>query len=87
VLANSAVLIRDRFKILGDIATFTAQGRMTALILCALPLGIAVMMFMAAPSYFVPMLTTEEGRRAMMFAGGAQLLGILAIRRIVNIRV
>src|SRR5438093_9795484 len=29
ILENTSKLIRDRFRVLGDIATFTAQGRLT----------------------------------------------------------
>jgi tight adherence protein B len=59
----------------------------TAMILIALPLGVGVFTYSMAPEYFVPMLTTEAGRKALWFAAGMQLLGILAIRKIVNIRV
>ena len=58
--ANSATLIRDRFRVLGDISTFTAQGKMTAVILVSLPIMVGTVTYMAAPDYFTPMLTTEE---------------------------
>jgi tight adherence protein B len=87
VLTSSAALIRDRFRVLGDIATFTAQGKMTAAILVALPMGVGLFTFMAAPDYFIPMITTEAGRKALWVAGIMQLLGVLVIRRIIQIKV
>ena len=39
ILENTARLIRDRFRILGDIQTFTAQGRLTGAILLCLPIA------------------------------------------------
>ncbi len=87
ILENTSKLIRDRFRILGDIKTFTAQGRLTGMILLALPVSISVFMFVMTPDYFKPMLDNETGRTALYFAGFMQLMGALAIRKIVNIRV
>jgi tight adherence protein B len=87
VLANSATLIRDRFRVLGDIATFTAQGKMTACVLVSLPVLVGLFTYMAAPDYFTPMLVTEAGRKALMIAALMQLGGVFVIFRIVKIRV
>lgn len=87
ILENTAKLIRDRFRILGDIKTFTAQGRLTGLILSCLPTGIGVFTFAMTPQYFTPMLTSDAGRAALWIAGTMQFLGILVVRKIVNIKV
>jgi tight adherence protein B len=87
ILENTSKLIRDRFRILGDIATFTAQGRLTGGILLCLPVGIGVFMFIMTPDYFRPMITSESGRAALWFAGFMQFTGALIIRKIVNIKV
>lgn len=87
ILENTARLIRDRFRIFGDIKTFTAQGRLTGWILTALPACIGLFTFVMTPEYFRPMLDSESGRAALWFAGFLQLTGILVIRKIVNIKV
>ncbi len=87
VLSNSAALIRDRFRVLGDIQTFTAQGKLTATVLVLLPIGVALFTYMAAPHYFKPMIETSGGRVALWVAGLMQLTGCWVIYRIVNIRV
>lgn len=87
ILENTSTLIRDRFRILGDIATFTAQGRLTGGILLCLPIGIGVFMFVMTPEYFKPMIESESGRVALWFAGFMQLAGALIIRKVVNIKV
>ena len=87
VLANTSALIRDRFRVLGDIQTYTAQGKMTGLILVCLPLFVSVFTLMVTPDYFKPMLESHAGRLALWIAGSMQLSGILAVRKIVNIRV
>ena len=87
ILENTAQLIRDRFRILGDIQTFTAQGRLTGAILLCLPIGIGVFMFCMTPEYFTPMIASGPGRVALWFAGALQLAGALVIRKIVDIKV
>lgn len=87
VLENTSKLIRDRFRILGDIQTFTAQGRLTGMILLSLPIGITVFTIVIAPDYFRPMMASDGGRVALFIAGSMQLLGALVIRKIVNIKV
>lgn len=87
VLDNTSRLIRDRFRILGDIQTFTAQGRLTGAILSLLPLGLAIFMVLVAPNYFHKMWDSPTGRAVLGFAALMQILGALVIRKIVNIRV
>jgi len=87
VLDNTSRLIRDRFRILGDIQTFTAQGRLTGAILTCLPLALAIFMVIVAPEYFHKMWDHPTGRAVLGFAAFMQLLGSLAIRQIVNIKV
>ena len=87
VLENTSRLIRDRFRILGDIKTFTAQGRLTGWILLSLPLSICVFTVVIAPDYFRPMLASDGGRAALWVAASMQLTGALIIRKIVNIKV
>jgi tight adherence protein B len=87
ILENTSKLIRDRFRILGDIKTFTAQGRLTGWILLSLPLSIGIFTVAIAPEYFRPMLASDGGRIALWIAGFMQLFGGLIIRKIVNIKV
>lgn len=87
ILENTAKLIRDRFRVLGDIQTFTAQGRLTGAILMCLPLGMALYTWMLNPGYFKPMFEVQNGRTALFVAAIMQILGMLVIRKIVRIRV
>ena len=87
VLTNTSALIRDRFRVLGDIATYTAQGKITGMILVCLPLFICLFMLVTTPNFFKPMLESDTGRFALWLAAGMQVTGILVVRKIVNIRV
>ena len=87
VLENTSELIRDRFRVLGDIMTYTAQGKITGMILVSLPIFVAFFMLVLTPNFFKPMLESDTGRFALWLAAGMQTAGILAVRKIVNIRV
>jgi tight adherence protein B len=87
ILENTARLIRDRFRVLGDIKTFTAQGRLTGAILGLLPLAMAAYTLAVSPEYFKSMFESEGGRNALVVAGVMQVLGLLVVRKIVSIKV
>jgi tight adherence protein B len=87
ILHSTSMLLRDRFRVLGDIQTFTAQGRLTGAILGLLPIVMALFMLTIAPDYFRPMLESHSGRVAIVVAGCMQFLGMLVIRQIVRIKV
>jgi hypothetical protein len=74
VLGNTASLIRERFRVLGDIRTLTAQGKLTGAILVALPLVMGLGMYLLAPDYFQPMLSDPSGRATLITAAVMQLL-------------
>jgi tight adherence protein B len=56
-------------------------------ILSCLPTAIGLFTFAMTPAYFTPMITSDAGRAALWIAGVMQLLGILVVRKIVNIKV
>jgi tight adherence protein B len=87
ILESTARLIRERFKVLGDIRTFTAHGRLTGTFLMLLPAAMALFTWALNPDYFKPMLEADGGRNLLIAAAIMQILGMLVIRRIVNIRV
>ena len=87
VLGNTASLIRERFRVLADIQTMTAQGKLTGAILVALPLVMGIGTWLFAPQYFTPMLESAQGRTALWVAAAMQVAGIFTCWRIVNIRV
>jgi len=68
ILENTARLIRDRFRVLGDIRTFTAQGRLTGAILVLLPVVMALYTYTINPDYFPA--HARERRRPPGPAGG-----------------
>jgi len=87
VLDGLQKTIRERFRILGQLKTLTAQGRLSGWILGALPLLLGGVIYMANPDYMGALFNTTLGRKFLLAAGVLQLLGVLLIRKIVNIKV
>ncbi|HVB99398.1 MAG TPA: type II secretion system F family protein [Candidatus Dormibacteraeota bacterium] len=87
ILDNLSRVIRERFRIRGEVRIRTAQGRMTAGILIALP---PIMMFMLNtlnPEYMKPLFTEPLGHWMLLIAGVLQLVGSIILWKIVHIEV
>jgi tight adherence protein B len=87
ILERAAAIIRDRFRILGDIRTMTAQARFSGLILAVLPIIMAAVVYVIAPGYLKGLVEDPVGPAVIFAAVALQIIGFLIIRKIVNIRV
>jgi tight adherence protein B len=87
ILDNIAHTIRERIRIHGEIRTITAQQRLSGIILAALPVLLAFIMYILNPEYISRMWQDICGLM-MLFTGGIMiLLGYFIIRRITDIKV
>ena len=87
ILDKIGYVIRERFRILGQVKALTAEGRLSGVILIALPFGLFLLMMHIKYDYVEKLWTHELGIKMSVFALIAQLLGALVIRKIVNIKV
>lgn len=87
VLDNIANTIRERVKIKGQIKTLTAQGRISGMIISFLPVGVGSMIYFMNPDYISLLFTHSLGRAMLVGGVVSQCIGILLIRKIVNIDV
>lgn len=87
ILDNISQTIRDRIKILGEIKTLTAQGKMSGYIIGGLPLILIGVLTLINPSYIGVLYTSKVGWGIL--AGGAvsEIFGIILIKKIVSIEV
>jgi tight adherence protein B len=87
ILDKIGYLIRERFKIYGQIQALTGEGRLSGIVLLAMPP--ALFLFMLRLNYDYVMLLFRDPLGLKMLAGALalQLLGALVIRKIVNIKV
>jgi tight adherence protein B len=84
VLDRLVAVIRDRLRIQRDIRVHTAQGRLTGWILGILPPCLMTAINLISPNYSTAFLRDEVGRKMLYASVGLLLIGVLAIRRIVN---
>jgi tight adherence protein B len=87
ILTNLAHLIRERFKIMGEVRTFSAQGRLTGYILTAVPVAMGFILSVMNWDYMSALFKDQIGHYMLAIAGFCQLLGYIIIRKIVNIKV
>ncbi len=94
ILDSIAYTIRERVRIKGEIRTLTAQQRLSGYVVGGLPFGLAMFIYLAAPTFFDPMFDDKvavAGLPAGIIILGAgvlmMMLGFVAIRKIVDIEV
>ena len=85
VLDSIANTIRERIKIKGHIRTLTAQGKISGIIIGLLPIVIGGVIYLLNPEYIKVLFIHPMGK-AMLVAGAvSQFIGMMIIRRIINI--
>ncbi len=87
ILEKIGHLIRERFKLAGTIQALTGEGRLSGIVLLALPPGLYGMMLYLNNDYAMVLIRDETGRLLMGVALLMQFLGALVIRKIINIKV
>lgn len=87
IIDKIAHVIRERFRIQGQLKVFTAQARMTGIILSLLPVGLALAIGMLNPDYLKPLWFERAGRILIALALCMQIAGALVIRKIVRIKI
>lgn len=85
VLDNIARTIRERVRIRGEIKTLTAQGRVSGYVVSFLPVGLGLIIYLMNPEYMSLLFTHPVGRLMLVAGLVSQLIGIMLIRRIVDI--
>jgi tight adherence protein B len=87
ILARLAYVIRERFRLKGQVKAVSAHGRMTATILTLLPIGTMVCLLGVAPGYLQGMAADPTGKIMIGAAIFAQVLANFVIKKIINIKV
>ena len=87
ILDNLSYVIRERFKIMRQVRVYTAQGRLTMLLLMGLPPVIVVTMLMTSPAFIHPLFADPIGHVLVVAGIVLQTLGYFVIRKIIQIQV
>jgi tight adherence protein B len=87
ILDKIGSLIRDRFRIWGQVQALTGEGRLSGVVLMALPLVLLLAVYQLNPKYLMVLFTDPMGKKMLAVAVVMQVIGAIVIRKIVSIKV
>ena len=87
ILENISRLTRERFKLRGHVRALAAEGKTSAIILVVLPFLIFLAMSFTSPGYIKLMITEDLGQKMIFGSLFMMALGILIMKKIINIKV
>jgi tight adherence protein B len=87
ILGNISGIIRARLKLVAHVRVLSAEGRMSAMILTALPFAVLGVMMAANPTYVSMLWTEPQGQRMLWRSLFMLVVGIVWLRKIIRIRI
>lgn len=87
LLERLSMLIRGRFRFQRKVKTLSAEGRMSAWILVAIPFVLTIALMVTTPDYLPLLLKEPIGHKLIAASFTAMLLGIFWIRKLIRIEV
>ena len=87
VLGNTVETMRDRASLRRHVRALSAEGKLSAYILVALPLGVGGWLFLTSRSYVRPLYTTVPGIGMLVFFVVLIVVGILWMRKLIKVEV
>ncbi|HEX4128656.1 MAG TPA: type II secretion system F family protein [Pirellulales bacterium] len=87
ILDKIGYIVRERFKIYGQVQALTGEGRLSGIVLLALPPVLFVVVFRLNPGYIMMLFNDPMGTKMLVGAVIMQIFGALVIRKIINIKV
>ena len=87
VLDKTGQVIRERFRLKRQVMTHTAQGRLTGMILSALPVVLGVALYFVNPDTMSLLWKREIGIKLLYASVGMTFVGSMIIRKIVSMDV
>jgi tight adherence protein B len=87
VLNNISGMVRGRIRLQSYVRAKTAEGRFTGYILVAFPVLMFFIAYYMNPEYSGVLLHTSLGLKLMATAGGLELIGLFAIKKLTTVKV
>jgi tight adherence protein B len=87
ILDKIGYIVRERFKIFGQVQALTGEGRLSGVVLLALPPVLFLAVYKLNPEYISVLFTDSMGKQMLAGAAVMQFVGALVIRKIINIKV
>lgn len=87
ILDNISETIRQRIRAKGEIRTLTAQGRISGWVISLLPFFMVAVVLMINPEQMYTLISNPIGIIMIVMAFVMELMGIMFVRKIINIEV
>ena len=87
ILDKTAALARERSRLRGQLRIYTAQGRITGWILCIAPFIMFGVISLVNWNYEKILFTDPTGLHVIYFGMVMMVIGILVIRKVINIKI
>ncbi len=87
ILDKIGSLIRERFQIWGQVQALTGEGRLSGIILLALPFVLFLTIYYLNPDYVMVLFEDPVGKKLLAVALVMQVIGAAVIKKIVTIKV
>lgn len=87
VLDKIGYIIRERFKIMGQVQALTGEGRISGIALQGLPIALFLVVYYMNPDYVMMLFTEELGKQMLLYAVILQIIGAFVIKKIVDIKI
>jgi Flp pilus assembly protein TadB/Mg-chelatase subunit ChlD len=78
--------VRERQRHARKVRALTSLGRMSAIVLVSMPIGLGALMTLISPQYMAPLLTTSTGHVLIGVCLTSMAIGALFLRQIVSVR-
>jgi tight adherence protein B len=87
VLSTTVASMRERESLRRHVRALAAEGRLSAYILIALPILVALWMLLTRPSYLAPLVTTPAGLLLLLIGVVLMALGSFWMSRVIKVEV
>ncbi|MBV9760423.1 MAG: type II secretion system F family protein [Acidobacteriaceae bacterium] len=87
ILSKLSHVIRERFRLKGQVKAASAHGRITGIVLVLMPVAVTGFMMVSSPAYLRGLAADATGQKMIYGAIIGQIIGYFVIRKIVNIKV
>lgn len=87
ILEKLSHIIRERFQIWGQVQALTGEGRLSGIVLLAMPPTLFVTMMFLNYDYVMLLINTDLGNKMLAVACVMQFVGAIVIKKIISIKV
>jgi tight adherence protein B len=85
VLGNIAALMRERVAFRGQVDTLTAEPKMSARVLTALPVGVFLFVYFTNRDFLDPLIKTSTGHAMLAYGVASVIVGYIILMQIAKI--